>query len=297
MLNSRWARRALFLLLGLVLLLAAAIGIGLLLAQQRMGRVVDVPRHALVVPSDAQALERGRYLYMSRACVECHGANGAGRVLIDQDGMKVAGPKIGPGAGSATTGYEPADWERAIRHGVDRNGRPLIIMPSEDYNRLTDADLGAIVAFVSSLPDVPGGAAVLELPLPFKVLSGYGLIPDSASRIDHRLPPEQPVAEGITVAHGRYVAQMCLGCHGDGYRGGPVPGAPPEWPPAARLAPGEGSVMPRYADADRFVAMMRSGRSPEGKAIAVMPFAALGQMSDTDLRALHVYLQSLPAPR
>lgn len=294
MLHSRWARRALYLLLALVLLVAAAIGLGLLLAQQRMHRVVEVPRYALALPSDAQALERGRYLYVSRACIECHGDNGAGRSLIDKDGMKIVGPKIGPGAGSVTAAYTPADWERAIRHGVAPNGRPLIIMPSEDYNRLTDADLGAMVAYIRSLPDAPGGAAVLQLPLPFKVLAGYGLIPDAASRIDHALPPEQPVPEGVNLAHGRYVAQMCIGCHGAGYQGGKVPGAPPEWPPAARLAPGEGSAMPRYAEAERFVAMMRSGRSPEGKAIAVMPFGALGQMSETDLRALHAYLQSLP---
>lgn len=59
---------------------------------------------------------------------------------------------------------------------------------------------------------------------------------------------------------------------------------------AARLSPGEGSVMPRYKDAGLFVAMMRSGKRADGSAVAVMPFASLKTMSDTDLRALHLYL-------
>lgn len=291
----RWLRRLLLLLVGVLLLLGAALGVGLLRAQQRMDRKVDVPAYALTLPTDAEAMARGRYLYQTRGCVDCHGAAGNGRTLVDQDGLKIAGSKIGPGPGSVTAAYQPSDWERAIRHGVAPGGRPLLIMPSEDYNRLTDTDLGALVAYVLSLPSEPGGAAVLQLPLPFRVMYGWGLIPDAATRIDHRRPPEQPVAEGVNLAHGRYVAQMCLGCHGEQFAGGRIPGAPPDWPPAARLAPGEGSAMPRYASVDSFVAMMRSGRAADGRQIAVMPFESLRGMSDVDLRAMHMYLQSLPA--
>lgn len=100
----------------------------------------------------------------------------------------------------------------------------------------------------------------------------------------------------MTLEHGRYVAQMCAGCHGPSLLGGKIAGAPPDWPAAARLAPGEGSVVPRYKDAETFVAMMRSGRRPDGSAIAVMPFASLKTTSDTDLRALHLYLAQLTAP-
>ena len=68
-------------------------------------------------------------------------------------------------------------------------------------------------------------------------------------------------------------------------------------PVADRLAPGNGDVMSsRCADADTFVAMLRSGRSPEGRALQVMPFEALKQLSDTDARALHLYLGSLRKP-
>jgi hypothetical protein len=39
--------------------------------------------------------------------------------------------------------------------------------------------------------------------------------------------------------------------------------------------------------------MFRSGVRPDGSKIAAMPFAAMAQISDTDARALHLYLKSL----
>jgi hypothetical protein len=40
------------------------------------------------------------------------------------------------------------------------------------------------------------------------------------------------------------------------------------------------------------IAMFRRGKRPDGSAVQVMPFESLGKMSDTDVRALHVYLKS-----
>jgi mono/diheme cytochrome c family protein len=207
----------------------------------------------------------------------------------------VRGPNISAGPGNAVDGYTPADWERALRHGVARGGRPLFVMPSEDYARLTDVDLGAIVAYVRSLPPAAGGPAILELPLPVRVLYGYGAIKDAAAKIDHALPPPQPVAEGVTVEHGNYVAAACIGCHGPHLSGGRIPGAPPDWPPASNLTPGADSAMPRYASAAQFAQMFRSGTRPDGTPIKIMPFEALKQMNDTDIGALYMYLKTVPA--
>lgn len=293
--KKRWVRWALFTLAGLAAALAAAVAAGIGLAEHRMARRVEVSVKPFALPADTAAIERGRYLYTTRGCTDCHGAEGAGRVVVDQGGMKIAGPHIGNGPGSATAGYGGADWDRAIRHGVGRNGRPLLIMPSQDYNRLTDADLGAMVAYLKQLPAATGGAAVVQLPLPMRVLYGFGAIPDAASVIDHHLPPEQPVPAGANVEHGRYVAQMCTGCHGAGFGGGKVPGGPPQWPAAANLTPGEGGVMGRYGDAATFAKMMRSGQRADGSKIAVMPFEALAAMNDDDLHGMYLYLKTLPA--
>ena len=69
--------------------------------------------------------------------------------------------------------YNEGDWVRAIRHGVNPKGHALLIMPSVDYNRMSDADFAALVAYTRSLPPVAGESAVMRLPLLVKAL--YGL--------------------------------------------------------------------------------------------------------------------------
>ncbi len=281
--------------LGLVVVLVVgAVALGTQLAERKRLRHVEVKVSPVAYTSDAQALERGRYLFQSRGCVDCHGANGGGRDFVnDGKGTRISGPNITPAGVVAP--YQPADWVRTIRHGVKPSGRPALIMPSEDYNRLTDDDLAALVAYVRSLPPRQGGAAIVELPLPAWVLYGFDLIPDAAQRIDHGLPPSKPVAPAVTVEHGAYVANMCIGCHGEKLSGGKIPGGPPDWPAAANITPGEGSAMVRYRDASQFLAMMRSGKRPDGSAIQVMPFESLSKMNDVDTQALYAYLKTVPA--
>jgi mono/diheme cytochrome c family protein len=289
---SVWLRRGLIVIASLAALAAAAVALGLALGERRMNRQIAVDVQAVPIPTDAQAIERGRYLYASRGCAECHGADGAGRRFVDAGSVRLAGPAIA--RGSVTQGYQVVDWVRTIRHGVKPDGRPVRVMPSEDYNRFTDTDVGAIVAYAQSLAPVSPRAAEIVLPLPARVLYGYGAVTEAAEHIDHRAPPQAPVAEGVSVEHGKYVANLCLGCHGANLEGGKRPGTPPDWPPAARLVAGPGNVMAdRYADAGAFVTMLKTGKRPDGSSIAVMPFETLRELSDTDARAMHLYLRSL----
>lgn len=295
---GKWMRRGAWTVGALGVVAAGAVVAGLQLAERRMHREVRVDVRPVAYTTDTAALERGRYLYTSRGCVDCHGANGGGRTFAQEgDSLHIRGPNISPGPGSVVAGYRPEDWVRAIRHGVAPGGRPLMVMPSEDFNRFTDDDLAALVAYVRALPPAEGGAAVVRLPLPARVLYGFGAIHDAAARIDHTLAPAQPVPEGVNVAHGAYVANMCLGCHGAQLAGGRIPGAPPDWPAAPNLTPGEGTVMVRYAEADALLQLFRSGKRADGSAVKVMPFGSLREMNETDVRALHLYLRGLqPQP-
>jgi hypothetical protein len=56
-------------------------------------------------------------------------------------------------------------------------------------------------------------------------------------------------------------------------------------------------VMPRYATAESLLALFRSGKRPDGSAVQVMPFDSLKNMSETDVRALHLFLKSLGNPK
>jgi mono/diheme cytochrome c family protein len=290
---NTWIRRGLWTLGALAAAAAAAVAAGTVLGERKMNRRIDLAPSPLALRDDGAAVARGHYLFASRGCADCHGSNGAGRTFVDDGhGLKLAGPNISPGPGSVVAHYAAADWERTLRHGVKPDGRPLMIMPSEDYNRLTDGDIAAVAAYVRSLPPVSGRGAVLELPLPVRVLYGYGLIEDAAAKIDHRLPPATPVAEGVTFAHGEYVANMCKGCHGAQLKGGKVPGAPPDWPAAADLTPGAAGVLARYPDADALLRLFKTGQRPDGSTVKVMPFESLREMNEVDARALHLFLST-----
>lgn len=289
----RWGRRLAIALAAVVGLVAVAVAAGLYRAERLRTRTVEVPSRpvALFDSPSAEQLARGRHLYLSRGCADCHGADGAGRVFIDEPGgLKVHGPQIAPGRPAATTSYRPEDWVRTIRHGVAPSGRPLMVMPSEDYAGLTDADLAALVAHLKRLPPVQGRPGVVDLPLPVRVLYGLGAIRDAAAKVNHLEAPTPSVVPGITREYGRYVAMSCIGCHGAALEGGRIPGGPPDWPPAPRLAAGDESVMVHYPDPGRLSAMFRTGRRADGRALRVMPFEALGQLDDTEVAALHLYL-------
>ena len=283
---------------GLALLLVL-IGGGLVIAanllfDRKRDRVVTLDVKGVTVVSDEAALARGKYLFASRGCGDCHAANGAGRVFIDDpaSGFVVRSPNITPGGVVAK--YSDVDWVRAIRHGVRPDGRALFVMPSEDYNRFTDADVAALIAYARTLPPVAGEGASFRVPLPVKALYAAGVIKDAAEKIDHSLPPATPVAEGVTAEHGKYVANLCLGCHGPGLAGGKIPGGPPDWPAASNLTPGPGTVMTAYDTADKLKAMFRSGKRANGTPIAVMPFDTLRELNDTDVAAVLAYLKTLP---
>ena len=276
---------------------ASALALGSVVGDQKAQRQVRVAVDPLPYVNDVAAVERGRYLYMSRGCTDCHGATGAGREFInDGKGLRVAGPNITTGPGGVVADYRPVDWVRIIRHGVKPDGRPALIMPSEDYNRFTDVDLQALVAYLRQMPPVAGSAAVVELPSPVKAAYAAGLLKDAAEKIDHALPPARPVPEGVTLEHGAYVANMCIGCHGASLAGGRIPGAPPDWPAAANLTGTPDGAMASYRSAQAFAEMMRTGRRPDGSSVSpVMPFGSLKELSDVDMQALHLYLGSLPA--
>lgn len=292
---NKWVKRTSLGLATLALIGVATVIAGKAAGERKLTRTIALAVAPVNVQGDPVQIEQGRYLFSTRGCADCHGANGGGKTVIKEGPMLVVSPNITSGANSVTTAYKIEDWVRTVRHGIKRNGNPVLIMPSDDYNRLTDDDMAALIAYARQLAPAAGGEAVVQLPTAVKVLYGFGALKDAAEKINHALPPSTPVVPAVSVEHGAYVANTCMGCHGPGLSGGKIPGAPPVWPATANLTPGKGSVMGRYPNAEVFMATLRSGRRPDGVAIStVMPFNSLRQMTDTDVRAVYAYLKTLP---
>ena len=141
---------------------AAGLALGAYLGDRKSMRRIDVAVAPVAIPADAASVERGRYLYATRGCTDCHGTDGAGRAFIDDGGLYAKAPHISPGPGSVVASYRAEDWVRTIRHGVKPDGRPLFIMPSEDYNRLSDVDLGALITPSASWSTFSQSTAVVR---------------------------------------------------------------------------------------------------------------------------------------
>ena len=67
-------------LLAVLVLLALAV---MLLSQRKVERRLDIKVAPVAYVDTAEAIARGKYLFESRGCAECHGSDGAGRVFID----------------------------------------------------------------------------------------------------------------------------------------------------------------------------------------------------------------------
>jgi hypothetical protein len=75
--------------------------------------------------------------------------------MVDEPGMgRVYAANLASGKGGAGASFTDADFVRAIRHGVAPDGRELAIMPSQIFNHLSDQDLGALIAYLKTVPPV-----------------------------------------------------------------------------------------------------------------------------------------------
>lgn len=239
------------------------------------------------------AVARGKYLVESRvACYECHGKDFGGAAVIDSPliGTWVA-PNLTTGKGSVTSGFTPADWDRAVRHGIRHNGMSSS-MPSEEFVNLADHELSDVVSYIRSMPPVDrdlGGVVVgplfsyLAVTDP-KIFVAYTLDHNAPHRVE---PPNRP---GSAEA-GEHIVQVCRGCHGPTLSGGQVAGDP-NMPTVANITPHE-SGLKGWTEADFFRAL-REGKRRDGTAISTaMPWQAYGNMSDDDIKAVWTYLKTV----
>ena len=246
-----------------------------------------------------RAIERGRHLVSSLyLCTECHGQNFGGGTMIDDPALgTILGPNLTTGAGSVTLAYGPADWDRAVRHGVTSSGLPAV-MPAEDFQRMSDQELSDVVSYIRSMPPVDNSVITVDLGPVGTVLVALGQIPFAADVIPTHTAPHaaRPPEAEVTAEFGAHLAGVCTGCHRADLSGGPVPGGDPSWPPARNLTPhADGLGAWTYED---FARALREGRRPDGTALQEPMAMITGftrNMSETEIQAIWTYVRSVPA--
>ena len=259
-----------------------------------MGLTDDAARQL----SHTRAVERGKHLVAARyTCTACHAANFGGGVMVDAFPIgSLLAPNLTLGKGSRTADFKPRDWDRIVRHSVLQDGHGAV-MPSEDFQHMSDQELSDIVSYIRSLPPVDNTVPKSRFGPLGKVLVATGKIRLSAFSIDsHTAPhPVRPPEEAVSTEFGKHLASVCVGCHGPDFSGGPIAGGDPSWPPARNLTPDATGL--KGWTYDQFVNAVANSQRPDGTALRApmsMMSAYGASMKDVERRALWAYLQSLP---
>jgi len=286
-----WTRRV---LVGGIAVSLALVGAIYAASERRLRQRYDTKVPSVAVRTDDPSIARGEHLVRAiTSCTLCHGEDLGGRVYSSSAAIgTVAGPNLTRGRGGIGAELTPVDVARALRRGVRRDGRSLIVMPSEIFTYLSEQDLAAIVAYVGRVPPVDREVPRTHFGPVGRTLLALGKLNILvAGKTPHVTAPDS-VSPNSPLEYGRYLADIagCRGCHGAELSGGRVAG-PPGLPPASNLTT---TGIGDWTEAD-FARAMRQGRRPDGSALdPFMPWEVFGKMNDAELHALWVYLRSMP---
>ena len=279
---------------GLVVVIVAFIAMVYAVTSTRMSRTYPTQVQAIAIPADSASVERGHHLVLAVGkCVACHGDNLGGKYTSDNFIFgRLAASNLTRGKGGVGTTYSDSDYVRSIRYGVRPTGKPLIFMPSEAFTNFSDADLGAIIAYIKTVPPVDAAfppARMGPISRVLSVLVGFPLVP--AMQIDRNALHPAQVEVGVTKEYGNYLMRTggCTSCHNSNLSGG----AKIEGVPAANLTP---TGIGKWSEAD-FTKVLRMGVRPDGRILsAVMPWPYTKNLTDDEIRAMWMYVQTV-APR
>lgn len=285
-------------LAGLVVLCVLALTTVQVLSTSKLNKQFEITDPSPGVKHDSATQARGKHLARAiTKCVDCHGDDFGGKVVIDaMPFAQVVAPNLTKGTGGFGATRADDDFIRAIRHGIAPNRTSLVLMPAANYWHLTDDDVGAIVAYIRSVPNVDKTLPKTKFGFAGRLALLQGKLDGmmEARLIEHGGARGESPAVDTTVAYGKYLSEIggCTGCHGAGLSGGPIPGMPEGSKPAANITPtGIGS----WTEADFFKAL-REGVRPNGTPIdTLMPWRLAKEMTDVETKALYLFLKTVPA--
>jgi mono/diheme cytochrome c family protein len=277
----------------LLTLIVALVGVLMLIGLVKFYTPRNAPVPDLTVAGTPEQIVRGEHLANS-FCASCHSTTNqfplTGGLDLGKDFPMPLGSFVSVNLTPAGPLKDWSDGEvfRAIRNGIDRDGRGLMVMGGARGRHLSDEDVRAVIAYLRSQP-----ATVNDTPLPpdqpnalALILTGVGMIPEGEPPITTAI--NMPT-KGATAEFGAYILsyQDCVVCHGANLTGG-QPG---------QLAPiGPNLALMKGWTKEQFITTMRTGVDPSGHALsAQMPWRNVGRMDDDELTAVYTYIAGLPS--
>jgi mono/diheme cytochrome c family protein len=234
--------------------------------------------------TDSLILARGMKVANLHHCNGCHTLDFKGETFPTPSYFGSLSPaNLTRGKGGIGSTYTDNDWVRAIRHGVRRDGTSLMVMPTEEFNKIGKEDLQALIAYIKSVPPVDHelppnelklfGRLMIRLTMDFNIFS--------ASRIDHLAALSEVPAKDVSLAYGTYMVQTCKGCHGEDLHGEPIMG--PSGVSSTNITALKDWSVKDFGNA------VRQGVRPNGDSLLVnMPRWTM--LDDTDIEAIYLYI-------
>lgn len=269
-----------FLLIAIAAVLAAYAGV--YFYTQPMLRASAANAVARLPQGDAN---RGKRLATIVGCRSCHGPDLGGRRFIAEDYVFRL---VAPDLTRAREKYDDAAFVRLFRTGAKLGGNLALGMPTVMQQRMTDAEVADIIAFVRSLPL---SAAPVQESTRLYPLARIGLAAGKYHPYDGDPPESEPILlDRQERNRGRHLAQIaCAECHGGDLEGGPELGAP-----ALAIA--------KAYSRDQFTRLLHTGITMDGMesktglmtGVARSRFTAF---SDAEVRDLHGFLTGSTSSR
>ncbi len=286
---------------GLLTLIPAALLVLALVGYANLNRHYDNPAANIQVARTPAQIARGEKL--ANACTSCHTPENKLPLSGVNFGAKFDFPPMMGALYSPnlTPSGDISDWTdgeviRAIREGVHKNGRSLLIMPAGNFKNLSDEDVQALVAYLRSQPATGG-------PTPQSSLSVIGAIFNNLSDFRTAQPPVGRVTAppAGTPEYGKYLVDVigCRDCHGSQLQGKIDSQIGPPGGPNLTL------IIPQWTE-EQFMTFFNSGTMPGGAKVPILTLKSgfseprmnwpgvRASTTDDDLKAMYAYLHGLP---
>ncbi|MFZ5963802.1 cytochrome c [Thalassococcus sp. BH17M4-6] len=122
---------------------------------------------------DQSLKDRGAYLVNMAGCSHCHTAAEdkpfAGGVALQTPFGTLVAPNITPHE-TGIGGWTQEEFTRALREGKNQDGEPLYpAMPYEAFTKMSDEDVAAVWAYISTVEPVDNAVETVQLPFPYNV--------------------------------------------------------------------------------------------------------------------------------